>query len=104
MTAILEAKTPAKSTLTPMMQQYMAIKKEHPNDMVFYRMGDFYELFDDDAVVASKVLGLTLTSRNNGASEKTPLGFEAVSRNLRIVRSSRLFCPSKAKQHSCKPH
>lgn len=53
-------------TDTPMMAQYLAIKKEHPDSILFYRMGDFYEMFFDDAREASKVLGITLTSRNKG--------------------------------------
>ncbi len=59
--------------LTPMMRQYMAIKDKNPDTVLLYRMGDFYELFNDDARIASKVLGLTLTSRNHGSSDSTPL-------------------------------
>ena len=59
--------------VTPLMQQYYEIKKENPGCILFFRMGDFFELFEDDAVIASKILGLTLTSRNNGASGATPL-------------------------------
>ena len=50
--------------LTPMLQQYLEIKQQHDNAILFYRMGDFYEMFFDDAVKASKILGITLTSRN----------------------------------------
>ncbi len=50
--------------LTPMLQQYLDIKGQHEDTILFYRMGDFYEMFFDDAVVASKILGITLTSRN----------------------------------------
>src|ERR1700677_206637 len=50
---------------TPMMQQYLRIKADHPNTLVFYRMGDFYELFFDDAEKASRLLGITLTHRGN---------------------------------------
>ncbi len=50
--------------LTPMLQQYLEIKNEHEDAILFYRMGDFYEMFFDDAVIASKILGITLTSRN----------------------------------------
>ena len=50
--------------LTPMMRQYLEIKEQHPDAILFYRLGDFYEMFFDDAVTASKVLGITLTSRN----------------------------------------
>jgi DNA mismatch repair protein MutS len=56
---------------TPMMQQYLRIKQEHPGTLVFYRMGDFYELFFDDAVKASRLLDLTLTQR--GASGGNPI-------------------------------
>ena len=57
---------------TPMMQQYLRIKAEHPDMLLFYRMGDFYELFHDDAVRAAKLLDITLTQRgtSNGAPIK----------------------------------
>ena len=48
---------------TPMMQQYLGIKREHPDQLVFYRMGDFYELFFDDAKRAAELLDITLTAR-----------------------------------------
>jgi len=51
--------------ITPMLQQYLEIKEQHPGAILFYRMGDFYEMFFDDAVVAAKVLGITLTSRSH---------------------------------------
>lgn len=51
--------------LTPMLRQYLEIKEQHQNTILFYRMGDFYEMFFDDAVIASKILGITLTSRNS---------------------------------------
>src|SRR5260221_9591564 len=54
---------------TPVMQQYLRIKGEHPDILVFYRMGDFYELFYDDAERASRLLVLTLTSRGASAGE-----------------------------------
>lgn len=63
----------SKLGLTPMMRQYMDIKKKNPGTLLLYRMGDFYELFHDDAKIASSVLGLTLTSRNHGGADKTPL-------------------------------
>tara|TARA_B110000483_G_scaffold80874_1_gene100572 strand:- start:2578 stop:5187 length:2610 start_codon:yes stop_codon:yes gene_type:complete len=58
---------------TPMMIQYNEIKSRYSDCILFYRMGDFYELFGDDAIVSSKVLGITLTRRNNGKSGQTPL-------------------------------
>jgi DNA mismatch repair protein MutS len=58
---------------TPLMKQYHRIKSENRGASLLFRMGDFYEMFDEDAVVASKVLGLALTSRNHGEDAKTPL-------------------------------
>jgi DNA mismatch repair protein MutS len=61
---------------TPMMQQYLRIKGEHPDTLVFYRMGDFYELFFDDAEKAARLLGITLTQR--GASNGSPIKMAGV--------------------------
>jgi DNA mismatch repair protein MutS len=58
---------------TPLMQQYREIKGRHQNAILFFRMGEFYEMFYDDAETASRVLGLTLTSRNNGGAAEVPL-------------------------------
>jgi len=58
---------------TPLMRQYQDIKKRNPGTLLLYRMGDFYEMFNEDARVASQVLGLTLTSRSHGADGTTPL-------------------------------
>jgi DNA mismatch repair protein MutS len=58
---------------TPMMQQYLRIKAEHPNSLVFYRMGDFYELFYDDARRAAQLIDITLTSRGMSAGEPIPM-------------------------------
>ena len=52
--------------LTPMMQQYMKTKEEYKDCILFYRLGDFYEMFFDDALVASKELDITLTGKNCG--------------------------------------
>ncbi len=60
-------------TPTPMMQQYLQIKSEHQNQLLFYRMGDFYELFYDDAVLAAKELDITLTARGNAAGKPIPM-------------------------------
>jgi len=60
-------KDPGLSNHTPMMQQYLRIKSEHPDLLVFYRMGDFYELFFDDAERAARLLDITLTSRGESA-------------------------------------
>ena len=58
---------------TPMMQQYLRIKSEHPDVLLFYRMGDFYELFFDDARRASRLLGITLTARGQSAGAPIPM-------------------------------
>src|SRR6202140_3519362 len=58
---------------TPLMRQYSAIKKEHPNALLFFRLGDFYELFFDDAVLAAKELQITLTSRNKEKGIAIPM-------------------------------
>ena len=61
------------STLTPMMQQYMSVKVQHPHSLMFYRMGDFYELFFDDAHKAAKLLGITLTHRGKANGNPIPM-------------------------------
>jgi DNA mismatch repair protein MutS len=58
---------------TPLMRQYSAIKKEHPNALLFFRLGDFYELFFDDAVLAARELQITLTSRNKEKGMAIPM-------------------------------
>src|SRR6201982_2645486 len=60
-------------TSTPLMRQYAAIKKEHPNALLFFRLGDFYELFFDDAVLAARELPITLTSRNKEKGIAVPM-------------------------------
>ena len=58
---------------TPMMQQYQSIKRDHPDAILFFRMGDFYEMFNEDAQVASKILDIALTSRNKNQSNPVPM-------------------------------
>jgi DNA mismatch repair protein MutS len=58
---------------TPLMQQYREIKARHQSAILFFRMGDFYEMFYEDAETAARVLGLTLTARNNGGAAEVPL-------------------------------
>ena len=62
-----------KGKLTPMMQQYFEIKERYSDYILFYRLGDFYEMFFEDAIVASRELGITLTGRNCGLEERAPL-------------------------------
>src|SRR5438128_6352486 len=58
---------------TPLMRQYAAIKREHPQALLLFRLGDFYELFFEDAVVAAKELEITLTSRNKEKGVAVPM-------------------------------
>ena len=76
---------------TPMMQQYLRVKAEHPDRLVFYRMGDFYELFYDDAKRAARLLDITLTSRGASAGAPIPMAgvpYHAIDQHLqRLVRA-----------------
>jgi DNA mismatch repair protein MutS len=67
------APAPDAGSVTPMLAQYLDIRRAHPGCLLFYRMGDFYELFFEDAVAASKALNLTLTRRGKYAGEDVPL-------------------------------
>lgn len=62
-----------KSTHTPMMRQYLGIKAQHPDILLFYRMGDFYELFFEDARKAAALLDITLTARGQSAGQPIPM-------------------------------
>src|SRR5450432_2530699 len=77
---------PAASGLSPAMQQYRQFKSQHPGYVLFLRMGDFYEMFWEDAQLAAKTLGVALTSRNKGAADEIPMAgvpFHAVESYLR---------------------
>ena len=63
--------TAKEKELTPMMKQFFTLKAKHPDALLLFRCGDFYETYCDDAIEASKILGITLTRRNNGANGKT---------------------------------
>ncbi len=69
----LSKKEQKRQRQTPLMRQYWKIKDRHPGALLLFRMGDFYETFEDDAVTVSEVLGITLTKRGNGAAEEIPL-------------------------------
>ncbi len=60
-------------SVTPLMAQYARIKEQYPDTILLFRVGDFFETFEEDAKIASKVLGITLTKRSNGAAEDVPL-------------------------------
>jgi DNA mismatch repair protein MutS len=81
---------PSFSHHTPMMQQYLRIKAEHPDKLLLYRMGDFYELFYDDAAKAARLLDITLTARGQSAGAPIPMAgvpFHAVEQYLaRLMR------------------
>lgn len=97
-----------KGELSPMMQQYFKIKKEYPGVLLFFRLGDFYEMFFDDAKIASSELDLVLTGRDCGQDEKAPMcgvpfhsadGYIAklVSRGYKVAICEQLEDPAAAK-------
>ena len=76
---------PPETKLTPMMEQYFKIKAAYPDAFLFYRLGDFYELFYTDAIEVSQLLELTLTSRNKNAVDPVPM-WRALSRGGSLYR------------------
>ena len=93
--------------LTPMMQQYLATKDQHPDTILFFRLGDFYEMFFDDARIVSKELGLTLTSRS-GNKDKAPMCgvpyhaaetyiYRLVQKGYKVAICEQMEDPKKAK-------
>ena len=93
---------------TPVMKQYLASKEAHPDAILFFRLGDFYELFFEDAVVAARVLDLTLTSRNKNAEEPIPMAgvpYHAASvyiqklldQGFKVAIAEQMADPSKTK-------
>jgi DNA mismatch repair protein MutS len=96
------------ATETPLMQQHRAIKQKYPDAVLLFRVGDFYETFDEDAVISSRVLGITLTKRNNGAATSSELaGFphhaldtylhKLVKAGYRVAICDQLEDPKQAK-------
>ncbi len=94
--------------VTPMMRQYFDIKNQHKDKILFYRLGDFYEMFFDDALVASRVLDLTLTGKNVGTAERAPMcgvpfhSYEAyvarlIARGYKVAICEQTEDPAKAK-------
>ena len=80
-----------EQNLTPMMVQYRSIKENYKNEVVFFRLGDFYELFFEDALVASRELELTLTGKNAGLDERIPMcGIPYHAAKIYIARLLRL--------------
>ena len=93
---------------TPLMKQYFAIKAKHPDAILLFRVGDFYETFSEDAIAASKALGIVLTARNNGGSKIELAGFpyhslplylpRLVKAGFRVAICEQLERPSKEKK------
>lgn len=94
--------------VTPMMQQYLEIKNKYKDSILFYRLGDFYEMFYDDAKVVSKELELTLTGRSCGEEERAPMcgvPFHSadtyigrlVAKGYKVVVCEQMEDPAKAK-------
>ena len=95
-------------TTTPMMRQYLSVKEQYPDAILFYRMGDFYEMFFEDAVAASEVLDLTLTSRNKNDPDPIPmcgvphhaaLGYisRLIEHGFKVAMCDQMEDPSKVK-------
>ena len=94
--------------LSPMMQQYLEIKNQHKDEILFYRIGDFYEMFFDDAVTASRELDLTLTGKQCGLAERAPMcgvpfhsyeGYVArlIAKGYKVAICEQVEDPAKAK-------
>lgn len=101
----------ARST-TPLMKQYNQIKDQHPDTILLFRVGDFYETFSDDAILISKELGITLTKRNNGGDQTPLAGFphhaldtylpRLVRRGYRVAVCDQTEDPAEAKRQKKK--
>lgn len=82
----MTAKGNKTGKVTPLMEQYFKVKKKYPQTILLFRVGDFYETFGEDAVTSSKILGIVLTSRNNGGSDVELAGFPFHSLDLYLPR------------------
>ena len=102
-----------KSTTTPMMAQYLEIKAEHPDALLFYRMGDFYEMFFDDAVAASEALDIALTKRGKHDDQDIPMcgvphhaaeGYflTLIRKGFRVAVCEQMESPAEAKKRGYK--
>jgi DNA mismatch repair protein MutS len=105
---------PAMAETTPMMAQYLAIKRQHPDCLLFYRMGDFYELFFDDAALAARALDIALTKRGRHEGEDIPMcgvpvhAAEAylaklIRAGFRVAICEQMEDPAEAKKRPGKP-
>jgi len=107
------APDPNGSELTPMMAQYVEIKTANPDSLLFYRMGDFYELFFDDAEQASRALGITLTKRGKHQGTDIPMcgvpvhaadGYlqQLIALGFRVAVCEQMEDPAEAKKRGSK--
>ncbi|HEY0212681.1 MAG TPA: DNA mismatch repair protein MutS, partial [Paenirhodobacter sp.] len=103
----------AEPTVTPMMAQYLGIKDANPGALLFYRMGDFYEMFFDDAVAASAALDIALTKRGKHLDEDIPMcgvpvfaaeGYllTLIRKGFRVAIAEQLENPAEAKKRGAK--
>jgi len=103
----------SRATATPMMEQFIEIKTNNPDSLLFYRMGDFYELFFDDALEASRALGITLTKRGQHLGQDIPMcGVpihaaddylqKLISLGFRVAVCEQLEDPAEAKKRGAK--
>ena len=103
-----KTKSKDKKKLTPLMEQYFQMKSKHPDAILLFRVGDFYETFGEDAITAADILGIVLTSRNNGGSDIELAGFpyhsldtylpKLVRSGFRVAICEQLEKPSKEKK------
>ncbi|MCZ0737353.1 DNA mismatch repair protein MutS [Phreatobacter sp. AB_2022a] len=104
---------PADNRVTPMMEQYLEIKAAHPDSLLFYRMGDFYEMFFDDAVAAARALGITLTKRGKHLGQDIPMAGvpvhaaddylqRLISQGFRVAVCEQVEDPAEAKKRGSK--
>jgi len=104
----MATKEKKQAKVTPLMKQYFAIKAKHPDALLLFRIGDFYETFGEDAIKASKVLGIVLTARNNGGEKLELAGFphhsvdtylpKLVRAGMRVAICEQLEAPCKGKK------
>jgi len=103
--------TAVKSTVTPMMAQYLEIKEGYPDALLFYRMGDFYELFFDDAAAAAEALDIALTKRGKHEGADIPMcgvpvhaaeGYllTLIRKGFRVAVCEQLESPAEAKHRT----
>ena len=102
------AKDSKPKKVTPLMQQYFKVKGKHPDTILLFRVGDFYETFGEDAITTAQVLGITLTKRNNGGDDIELAGFpyhsldtylpRMVRGGYRVAVCEQLEKPSKEKK------